>query len=86
MGRADFWNNQQQAQATVDERKSLSTIVDPLATASRAHEDLAAMIEMAEEDEAFAEEVPAEIARLEGLIEGQRPARRRWGDSLHQRP
>ncbi|MEX2308259.1 MAG: peptide chain release factor 2 [Pirellulales bacterium] len=69
MARPDFWSNQERAQATVEERKSLSAIVTPLDNALKASDDLSAMIEMAAEDESFAAEVPAEVARLEELVE-----------------
>jgi len=69
MAAPDFWNNQERAQATVEERKSLNSIVAPLDQAIKGGDDLAAMIEMAAEDESFAAEVPAEIQRLETLLE-----------------
>jgi peptide chain release factor 2 len=69
MARPDFWNNQERAQATVEERKALSAIVGPLDNALKSSDDLTAMIEMAAEDESFAAEVPGEIERLEELVE-----------------
>lgn len=69
MGAPDFWNNQERAQATVDERKSLTSVVTPLETAAKASDDLAAMIEMADEDESFAAEVPTEVERLERIVD-----------------
>ena len=69
MAAADFWNNQEAAQATVNERKALLTIVKPLDDALAGSDDLDAMIEMAGEDESFAAEVPPEVARLEEVIE-----------------
>ncbi len=69
MAGPDFWNNQERAQSIVEERKSLTSVVTPLDNAIKSSEDLAAMIEMASEDESFAAEVPAEVARLEQVIE-----------------
>lgn len=69
MARAGFWDNQERAQTTVEERKSLTAIITPLEGAIKSSDDLAAMIEMAAEDESFAAEVPSEVARLEGVIE-----------------
>ncbi len=69
MAGPDFWNNQERAQAIVEERKSLTSVVTPLDNAIKSSEDLAAMIEMAAEDESFAAEVPAEVARLEQVVE-----------------
>jgi len=69
MAGSDFWNNQDRAQSIVEERKSLTSTVTPLDNAIKSSEDLAAMIEMAAEDESFALEVPAEVARLEQVVE-----------------
>ncbi len=44
-------------------------VVAPLDEALAAYDDLEAMIEMAEEDPSFAEEAPAEIERIESLLE-----------------
>jgi len=69
MAEPDFWSNQEKAQATVEERKSLNATVAPLDEAIKGSDDLAAMIEMAAEDESFAHEVPGEVERLETLVE-----------------
>lgn len=69
MASADFWDNQEKAQERVAERKGLIGIVKPLDEALKSSDDLAAMIEMAEEDESFAAEVPPEVERIEALLE-----------------
>ncbi len=69
MAAAGFWDNQEQAQATVQRLKELNAIVKPLEEAIAAVDDLNAMIEMAAEDESFASEVPGEVARLATQIE-----------------
>ena len=69
MASPGFWDHQQQAQTRVEQRKGLLAVVKPLDEILAASGDLAAMIEMASEDEAFASEVPAEVERLEGLLE-----------------
>jgi peptide chain release factor 2 len=69
MAQPGFWSNQERAQATLEERKSLSAIVTPLDNARKSSDDLAAMIEMASEDASFAAEVPGEVKRLEGVVE-----------------
>ena len=69
MAKPGFWDNQEKAQAVVDERKSLSGFADPVTEALVANDDLAAMIEMAAEDESFADEVPAAIGQLEKWVE-----------------
>ena len=68
MSQPNFWGNQDRAQSVVEERKTLNSLVAPLDEALKARDDLSAMIEMAEEDASFAEEVPAEIERLESLL------------------
>ena len=69
MAAPDFWDNQEKAQETVTERKNLLTLVKPINDANAASDDLSAMIEMADEDESFAAEVPDEVAKLEEAIE-----------------
>jgi peptide chain release factor 2 len=69
MAASGFWDNQERAQERVAERKSLAAIIKPLDEAAKAGDDLAAMIEMAEEDAAFAAEVPPEVQRLEKLLD-----------------
>ena len=51
MARPDFWNNQEQAQATVAELKELRALEKPLEEAITAADDIAVMLEMADEDE-----------------------------------
>jgi peptide chain release factor 2 len=69
MAGPNFWNNQERAQTTVEERKSLTSVVNPLDAALKSSDDLAAMIEMAAEEPSFAAEVPGEVERLEGVVE-----------------
>jgi len=69
MAAASFWDDQEQAQETVGQLKSLKTLVGPLLDTIGACEDLGAMLEMAEEDDTFAEEVADEIGRLEQVLE-----------------
>jgi peptide chain release factor 2 len=64
MASSDFWNNQESAQETVGKLKLLRGILKPLDEVVHRGEDLAAMIEMAEEDSAFDAEVPGEIEQL----------------------
>jgi peptide chain release factor 2 len=65
MSEPNFWSNQERAQAIVEERKSLNSILNPLDNVLKSSDDLSAMIEMAAEDESFAAEVPSEVTRLE---------------------
>ena len=69
MGQGDFWNNREKAQEVVGKLKGLKGLVKPLEEAIRASDDLAAMIEMAAEDESMAAEVPAEVERLEKMLD-----------------
>jgi peptide chain release factor 2 len=64
-----FWDNQERAQAAMEERKALSSIVTPLDNAVNASESLDVAIELAADDESIAAEVPGEVARLEGIVE-----------------
>ena len=69
MGATDFWDNPETAQQVVGELKGLNLVVKPLEEVISAGDDLAAMVEMAEEDDGFAGEVPGELARLEKSVD-----------------
>ncbi len=69
MGQGDFWNYREKAQEVVGRLKGLKSIVKPLEDVVRGGDDLAAMMEMAEEDAGMAADVPGEIARLEKALD-----------------
>jgi peptide chain release factor 2 len=69
MSGADFWNNQEAAQATVGELKSLGAVIKPFEEAQRGASELATLLEMAEEDAGFLGELTAELSRLEKLVD-----------------
>jgi len=69
MASANFWDQQEAAQQTVAELKSLGAVVKPLEEVIEGGEDLAAMLEMASEDAGFAVELPAELDRLERAVD-----------------
>ena len=69
MGEQDFWGNRERAQEVVGRLKGLKAVVRPLEEAVKACDDLAALIEMAAEDEGMAAEVPGEVQRLETVVE-----------------
>jgi peptide chain release factor 2 len=69
MAEPSFWDNQERAQETVGQLKALKSITGPLEQTLTASDDLTAMLELAEEDEAFADEVAGEVDRLESEIE-----------------
>ena len=68
MGDPSFWNNQESAQQTIAQLKSLKAIVDPLVEVQQFSEDLEALLEMAEEDASILEDVHAELGRLEKIV------------------
>lgn len=68
MGATGFWDNQEQAQETIAELKSLNAILKPLNELLDAARDLDAMLEMGAEDEQFAAEIPAELDRLDRIL------------------
>jgi peptide chain release factor 2 len=69
MAAPGFWNNQEQAQATLAELKALNGIVKPIRELSSSMEDVDAMLEMADDDPSFALELPKELTRLETVLE-----------------
>ena len=69
MAAADFWNNQESAREVVAELKSLKAVLKPLEEAVKASDDLAALVEMAQEDDDLATEVPGEVESLQRAVE-----------------
>jgi peptide chain release factor 2 len=69
MAAPNFWADQEAAQAVVAELKGLKALLKPITEAVEASGDLAALVEMAAEDEELAAEVPGEVERLEELLE-----------------
>jgi len=69
MAAADFWGNQEKAQAVVTQLKGLKALLRPLEEVGKASADLDALLEMADEDEGLAAEVPGELAALERRLE-----------------
>jgi peptide chain release factor 2 len=69
MAASDFWNNQEAARDVVAELKSLKAILKPLEETVKAADDLAALVEMAQEDDDLATEVPGELKSLEQTLE-----------------
>jgi peptide chain release factor 2 len=68
MSAADFWNNQERAQATVAELKGLNGIVKPLDEVLRADAELTTLVEMGQEDDSFVPELRALLDRTEKQI------------------
>lgn len=68
MAAPGFWDNQEKAQQIIADLKSLKAIADPISELKQADADLEALLEMVSEDPSIAEEVDAEICRLESLV------------------
>ena len=69
MAAPDFWANQERAREVVTQLKGLKSVFKPLDEAIKAADDLATLVEMAQEDDDLAGEVPGELARLEQSVE-----------------
>jgi peptide chain release factor 2 len=71
MGAADFWNNQEQAQKTIKEFKTLKSILDPIIEIEKALEDIHVMVELGREEgeQALLEEADTSLARQEKAFE-----------------
>lgn len=69
MAAPEFWQNQEQAQATIAELKGLSAVLRPLSELLPAVEQLDELLALAEEDPAFSADVAKELHRLETALE-----------------
>ena len=69
MGQANFWDNNEKAQATVAELKSVNSVLKPLEEALAVGRDLEALEELAREDAALEPELAQEADRLEKLVD-----------------
>jgi peptide chain release factor 2 len=69
MAAPDFWGNQERAREVVAELKGLKAVLKPLEELIKAADNLAALVEMGQEDDDLAAEVPAELDRLQQSLE-----------------
>lgn len=69
MAAPGFWDNQETAQETVGQLKSIKAIVTPMTDLIVQCEDLQALIQMCEEDNSIEPEVKSELEKLEKLVE-----------------
>ncbi|MCA9165680.1 MAG: PCRF domain-containing protein, partial [Planctomycetales bacterium] len=69
MSAPGFWDNQETAQQVVGQMKSLRGVVAPMQKAIESADDLAAMLEMAEEDDSIVPEIVSELDRQEEELE-----------------
>lgn len=68
MSAADFWGNQERAQATVGELKGLNAVIKPLDEVLKADAELATLVEMGQEDDSFVPELRATLERTEKQV------------------
>jgi peptide chain release factor 2 len=68
MAAPDFWQNPAKTQAVVAQLKGIKAILKPLDEVIQQADDLAAMVEMADEDAGFAAELPGQLAQLEKAV------------------
>ncbi len=69
MAASDFWDNQELAQETVGELKSLKAIVNPMIDMVSAVGDLSALMEMGEEDPSIGPEISKELDSIENQLD-----------------
>jgi peptide chain release factor 2 len=69
MAAADFWANQERAREVVGELKGLKAVLKPLDELVKAADNLAVLVEMAQEDDDLAAEVPDELDRLQQSLD-----------------
>jgi len=69
MGKPGFWDDQEQAQQTVAELKSATTLLKPLEELVTKAGDIEALVEMADEDEGMARELVSELTQAESVID-----------------
>lgn len=65
----DFWNNQDKAKGVINQLKVLNSLLKPYEELQAASGDLAAMVELAEEDAAFESELEPALAKAEKQYE-----------------
>ena len=63
MSQAGFWDNQEKAQAIVNDLKGLNSVLKPLEELLAEGDDLGALVEMTEEDASLEPELQIELDR-----------------------
>lgn len=69
MGAANFWDDQESAQATVAELQQANNTVKPIEELLAAAEDITVLLEFAEEDESSASELATTLERLQPKLD-----------------
>ncbi|MEK6239180.1 MAG: peptide chain release factor 2 [Planctomycetales bacterium] len=72
MAQEGFWDNPESSQSVVAQLKAVRAIVKPMVEVSEKYADIQAAMELAEEDESFADELPAELEQVEAVLEDLR--------------
>src|SRR5438067_3837373 len=69
MGEANFWDNSEKAQETIQGLKQLNGLLKPFEELEAAAEDLTALGELSEEDHGLEAELEVELAKLEKRLD-----------------
>lgn len=69
MAAPEFWNNQESAREVMAELKTLKSVVVPMEESLRATDDLAELLELAEEDDAEITSIRNELGRLDSVVD-----------------
>jgi peptide chain release factor 2 len=68
MGAANFWDNAEKAQKTIQSLKPLNALLKPFEEMDGAAEDVKALAELSDEDASLERELEGELARLENRL------------------
>jgi peptide chain release factor 2 len=68
-GEADFWNNQDKAQKTIQAQKTLNALLKPYEEVTSAINDVNALAELSEEDPTLGPELTGEVERAANLFD-----------------
>ena len=69
MAQPGFWDSPERAQGMIGQLKSLRAVIKPLADSIHTAQQVLEMLELTAGDESFAEEVAAEISKLETSVQ-----------------
>lgn len=69
MAAPEFWNNQESARGTMDELKTLKSVVVPMEESLKATDDLAELFELAAEDAGEIANIRNELSRLDAVVD-----------------
>ena len=68
-GEPEFWSNQEKAQKTIQNQKTLNALLKPYEEVTAAINDVHALVELSEEDESLEGELNGEVDRASTLFE-----------------